>query len=173
MPHGRLTSLVFTLLLALPAATATAAPLPTGGAASHPEAGALRAENGRLARAAAEVEARARTLEMELRETRAAAAAVEASAGHLGSLEERWLIARAALVLLALALAAALAVAAAALRQYRRAERYARSLARELDGKRQAALAERQESARRILDLEARPSTLERGPRVVIGGRSG
>jgi hypothetical protein len=153
MPHGRLKSLVLTLLFALPAATATAAPLPTGGAASHPEAGALRAENGRLARAAA--------------------AAVEASGGPLSSLEERWLIARAALVLLALALAAALAVAGAALRQYRRAERYARALARELDGKRQAALAERQESARRILDLEARLSTLERGPRVVIGGRSG
>jgi len=114
-------------------------------------------------------------LEMELRETRATAAAVEASAGHLGSLEERWLIARAALVLLALALAVALAVAAAAVREYRRAERYARSLARELDGKRQAALAERQESARRILDLEAQLSTLaaQRGPRVVIGGRGG
>ena len=62
----------------------------------------------------------------------------------------------------------------AALRRRAEAERYTRSLANELEEKRKAALAERQESARHILDLEQRIRTLEAklGPRAVLGGRS-
>jgi uncharacterized protein YceH (UPF0502 family) len=65
-------------------------------------------------------------------------------------------------------------IATMAMRRRGRAERYAATLARELDEKRQSALSERQESARRILDLEARIRALEAqlGPRVVISGRS-
>jgi hypothetical protein len=70
--------------------------------------------------------------------------------------------------------AAALAgVAVAALRRRAQADRYARSLAIELDDRRKVTMAERQESARHVLDLENRVRTLEAqlGPRVLVGGR--
>jgi hypothetical protein len=119
---------------------------------------ALEAEHARLAGEAGEAESRLRALTRELR----------------AWLEGVWPAARAAAVVLALLAAAAVGVAGAALRRQRQAARYARALAQELDLKRQAAMAERQESARRILDLETRVRTLESqlGPRVVVGGRS-
>src|SRR5439155_26397940 len=78
------------------------------------------------------------------------------------------------LALLLAAAAAALYTAVAAMRRHTEAERYARGLANELEGKRGASLSERQQSARHILDLEERVRTLEakRGPRAVMGGRS-
>src|SRR3989442_883713 len=50
---------------------------------------------------------------------------------------------------------------------------YGRSLCTELAEKRRASLGERQESSRRILDLEQRIRTLEAqlSPRVIVGGR--
>ena len=96
-------------------------------------------------------------------------------AERLGRLERRWPFLLTGLVVLALLGAGAVALALAALRRRQQAERYASTTAAELDEKRKVSLAERQESARRILDLEARIRHLEAqiGPRVQLGGRSG
>jgi len=74
-----------------------------------------------------------------------------------------------------LGLGTVVAVAVAALRRQRQAERFARTLAQELEEKRRTGLAERQESGRRILELEGKLKELETklGLRVVVGGRSG
>ena len=105
----------------------------------------------------------------------AARALAESRATGLARLERLWPWAKAALTLLLAAAAAAFYTAVAALRRRTEAERYARNLANELEEKRKAALTERQESARHILDLEQRIRTLETklGPRAVMGGRSG
>jgi hypothetical protein len=81
---------------------------------------------------------------------------------RLAQLESRWSLALWALVGLAAGLAVTGAVAAAALRRERGATRYARTMAQELDDKRRAGLAERQQSARRIVELEDRVRQLER-----------
>lgn len=136
-------------------------------------AATLESENARLARDAREVTTRIRALEREAREAHAGAAAAETQASRAGRIQALWPAAQAAVIGLFLAAAGAIAVATAAFRRQRRAHRYARALAVELEDKRRAALAERQESARRILDLEARVRTLEAqlGPRVLISGR--
>ena len=78
-------------------------------------------------------------------------------------------------MLLVLGLGTAVATAVAALRRQRQAERFARTLAQDLEEKRRIGLAERQESGRRILELETKLKDLETklGPRVVVSGRSG
>jgi hypothetical protein len=81
---------------------------------------------------------------------------------RLAQLEGRWSLALWALVGLAAGLAVTGAVAAAALRRERGATRYARTMAQELEDKRRAGLAERQQSARRIVELEDRLRQLER-----------
>ena len=108
-------------------------------------------------------------------EARSAAAEAEERATRLARLESVWAWIKPLVVLLVLGSAVAVYTAGAALHRHAQAERYARTLARELDEKRKAALAERQESGRHILDLETRIRTLEAqaGPRVVISGRSG
>lgn len=103
-------------------------------------------------------------------EARAAAAVAESRAARLGRLERLWPQAQVGIVLLLLALGAASAVARAAVRRQRQAERWARALADELEEKRRTGLVERQESGRRVLDLESRVRELESrlGPRVVV-----
>jgi hypothetical protein len=134
---------------------------------------ALEGENARLTRDAREVTTRIRSLEREAREAHAGAAAAEAQAARAERIQTLWPAAQAAVVGLLIVAVGALAIATAALRRQRRADRYARTLAAELEEKRRTGLAERQESSRRILDLEARVRTLEGqlGPRVLIGGR--
>lgn len=134
----------------------------------------LEADNGRLFRAAAEAGERARTLEREAAEARASAAVAERQAARLAGFEPRWSVAKVVLVIMAVALAAMGAVTVAAVRRQQQAERYARALAAQLEEKQRMAIADRQESARRTLDLENRIRTLEAqlGPRVVVGGRS-
>jgi hypothetical protein len=135
----------------------------------------LQAENARLVGAASADRERMQGLVRTADESHEAAAEAEARAARLARIAALWPWARAGLLgLLAAAIAAAY-TAVAAIRSRAQAERYARTLARELDEKRRSALAERQESARRILDLEARVHALETqlGPRVVISGRSG
>jgi hypothetical protein len=138
------------------------------------QVGTLESENLRLTREARESSTHIRSLERETREAHAGAAAAESQAARDSRLESLWPIAQAALVVLLLIATGAVAVATAAVRRHRRADRYARGLALELEEKRRTALAERQESSRRILDLENRVRTLEGqiGPRVLIGGRS-
>jgi hypothetical protein len=134
----------------------------------------LETENARLTRAASEAQERARTLEREASEARATAAAAEQQVARLPGLETRWSVAKVLLVLLILALAGAGFLATAAVRRQTQADRYASSLALQVEEKQRRAVAERQEAAKRIIDLETRIRTLEAqlGPRVVIGGRN-
>jgi DNA repair exonuclease SbcCD ATPase subunit len=133
---------------------------------------ALEAENTRLKQSAGDTEAKAERLARAAEDARAEKARAESRASQLARLERLWPWAKAALTLLLAAAAGALYTALAALRRRAEAERYTRGLVSELEEKRKAALAERQESARHILDLEQRIRTLETklGPRVV-GGR--
>jgi hypothetical protein len=80
---------------------------------------------------------------------------------RLAQLEGRWRLAFWAVVGLSLALAVAGAVATVARRRERGATHYARSMAHELEEKRRSGLAERQQSARRIVELEDRVRQLE------------
>jgi len=135
----------------------------------------LETENARLKRAAGEEKVASERLARAAEDARAEKALAESRATGLARLERLWPWAKAALTLLLAAAAAAFYTAVAALRRRTEAERYARNLANELEEKRKAALTERQESARHILDLEQRIRTLETklGPRAVMGGRSG
>jgi hypothetical protein len=138
-------------------------------------AAALQTDNARLARAAREDRERVQGLARAAEEARGAAADAEARTARLARMETLWPWARGAMFALLLVAAAAAYTAVAAMRRRSQAERYARTLARELEEKRRAALSERQESARRVLDLETRLRALEAqlGPRVVISGRGG
>ncbi len=138
-------------------------------------AAALEADNARLKRAAGDERAASERLAHAAEDARAEKALAESRATRLAGLERLWPWAKAALTLLLAAAAGAFYTAVAALRRRTEAEGYARSLANDLEEKRKTTLAERQESARHILDLEQRIRTLEAklGPRAVMGGRSG
>jgi len=138
-------------------------------------AAALEADNARLRRAAGDEKAASERLAHAAEDARAEKALAESRATRLAGLERLWPWAKAALTLLLAAAAGAFYTAVAALRRRTEAEGYARSLANDLEEKRKTTLAERQESARHILDLEQRIRTLEAklGPRAVMGGRSG
>jgi hypothetical protein len=133
-------------------------------------ASALQQDNARLRRTATEEKERAQGLVRAADDARAAVTEAEA---RLGKLEQLWPWAKGAILMLVLVGAAAGYTTAAAVRRQAQADRYARSLARELEEKRRLALAERQESARRILELETRLRGLENQirPRVVVSGR--
>jgi len=108
-------------------------------------------------------------------QAREVAVAAESRAARLANAERWWLGAQVLIVLLVLGLGTAVTIGVAALRRQRQAERFARTLAQELEEKRRLSLAERQESGRRILELETKLRDLETklGPRVVVSGRSG
>jgi hypothetical protein len=135
----------------------------------------LERDDARLRRELTEAKDKAHSLEREAKDARATSESAEARAARLTRLEATWPWARALLVLLLAASAGAGAVAVAAMRRQRQSERYARGLATELEEKRRVALADRQESAKRIIDLETRTRALEAqlGPRVLISGRGG
>ncbi|MCW5893141.1 MAG: LysM peptidoglycan-binding domain-containing protein [bacterium] len=117
--------------------------------AAEARAAAAEAERGTLAQ-------RLRAAERALVVAREGVTFVEADRARLAALETRWSVALWALVVGGLLLAGSLAVTVAALGRERRASAWARSLALDLDDKRRAALAERQQSARRIVELEDR-----------------
>jgi len=121
----------------------------------------LRSERDRLAKEAAAASERASAVASEASDARDAAAAATARAQRSQRLESLWPYMELTLVLLALAAAAAFVVARGAVSRQRQAERYAKTLATELEERRKASMAERQESARRALDLEQRIRTLE------------
>jgi hypothetical protein len=137
-------------------------------------AAALERDNGRLSRALAEATEKSGTAVREAREARDAATAAESRASRLEGIERWWRVAEVAILLLLLGVGSAVAVALAATRRQAQAERFARSLATELDEKKRSSLHDRQESGRRIIDLENRVRELESklGPRVVVTGRS-
>jgi hypothetical protein len=111
-------------------------------------------------------EARAALVERQLADLQRSVALHTDQRQRLAQLEGRWRLAFWAVVGLSLALSITGALAAIARRRERGATRYARSMAHELEEKRRSALLERQESARRIGDLEARVRQLEAQPGV-------
>jgi hypothetical protein len=135
----------------------------------------LEQDNARLRRADVEARGRIDALTRQVDDTRAASADAEARAAALARIDRLWPWAKLAVVVLTLAVAGAVYTAFAAVRRQAQADRWARSLARELEEKRRTALAERQESAKKTIDLESRLRALEAqlGPRVVISGRGG
>ncbi len=137
-------------------------------------AAALEADNAALKRTEAGARAQFRRLTDAAEDARAQKASAESRVAQLVRLERIWPWAKAALALCLALAAGALYTAVAAMRRRAEAERYARGLAAEIEDKRKGVLAERQESARHILDLEQRIRTLEAqlGPRVIVGGRS-
>ena len=139
------------------------------------QAAALEAENARLKAASAEGRAENERLAHAAEEARVARTAAEERSARADYLERLWPWARVALLVLLALTAGCLYTAVAAMHRRGEAERYSRALANELEEKRKAALSERQESARRVLDLEQRVRSLEAqlGRKVVIGGRSG
>src|SRR5262245_43657434 len=134
---------------------------------------ALEQDNARLGRALADEKERTKTLAKTADEAKAAATDAEERAAHLARMEPFWPWLQGALVVLALVAAGPGYTAFAAMRRQGQSEVYARTLAKDVEEKRRVALADRQESARRILDLEARLRTAEAqlGPRVVVSGR--
>jgi hypothetical protein len=135
--------------------------LPLGFPFRVPNPAITRAEAAEARAAAAEaerakLEQRARSAERALATARDSATMVEADRQRLATLETRWGIALWALVVAAVVVAGSVAVTMAALGRERRASAWARSLSLDLDEKRRAALAERQQAARRILELEDR-----------------
>ena len=121
----------------------------------------LRTERDRLAAEAGTAKSRATAIAREARADRDAAASATARAERSQRLERLWPFMQLALVLLVIVAAAAFALARTAMGRQRQAERYAKTLATELEDRRKASMAERQESARRVLDLEQRIRTLE------------
>ena len=128
-----------------------------------------------LAARADDAERRARDLEQKVVAAESRVAEIERQLGavqrgealraqqvqRLAQLEGRWRLAFWAVVGLSLALSVLGAVAAVARRRERGATRYARTMAHELEEKRRTGLAERQQSARRIIELEDRLRHLE------------
>ena len=134
---------------------------------------ALEQDNARLGRALADEKERTKTLGRTADEAKAAATDAVERAAHLARMETFWPWLQAALVVLVLVAAGAAYTAFAAMRRQAQSEVYARTLAKDGEEKRKVALAERQESARRILDLENRLRAAEAKltRRVVLGGR--
>ena len=121
----------------------------------------LRSERDRFAKEAATSGERASNAAREAKDASDTAADATARAARSQRLETLWPWMVLALVLLVVLAAAAFTVARGAVSRQRQAERYAKTLATELEDRRKASMAERQESARRTLDLEQRIRTLE------------
>lgn len=124
-------------------------------------ADAAERRSGDLERRLAAAESKVAEAERELGGVQRAEALRADQLQRLAQLEGRWRLAFWAIVGLSLALAVAGAVAAVARRRERGATHYARSMAHELEEKRRSGLAERQQSARRIVELEDRTRQLE------------
>jgi len=125
----------------------------------NPLATSLEALAARLRDAERRAEAaedRVTTLAAELAAAQAAVTMDAAERARLAQLEGRWRSLLAAVGGLALACVVAVGFLVEAQRRAGRAVRWARGLAAELDERRRAALAERQQAARRLVELEER-----------------
>ena len=118
---------------------------------------AERAENKAqaLAREVGELRARNASADHDLSEARQHATAASDRADQLARFAWLYRVAVGIGALLAVGLGLSVAIASNAVRMRQRGEHYARTLADELEEKRRRGLAERQESAKHILDLEA------------------
>ncbi|HWP67112.1 MAG TPA: hypothetical protein VNO26_14535 [Candidatus Limnocylindria bacterium] len=135
-----------------------------------PRVDELTDELAALRRSAAEHAAETTALRETIERLRGEAAFAADKEARLHTLEARWPIALTALVVALLGLAGALWTARLALGRLQVVERRASALAHELEDRRRAVLAERQEASHRILELENRVRQLECQPRLV-GGR--
>jgi hypothetical protein len=136
-----------------------------------PRLEALAGEIERLDHALTARTARVTELERTLEEVRAQAAFTEAKERRLAALETRWPVAVTALVVALLALAGALWVARLSVHRLTGVEHRAQALAHELEERRRADLAERQEAGRQIMELGNRLRQLEhQPPRLVTAG---
>jgi hypothetical protein len=131
----------------------------TGAPAAVEPGDAPRASD--LERKLAAAESRLAVAERQLAEVQRSEALHADQRQRLAQLEGRWHLAFWAVVGLSLSLSVVGAVAAVARRRELGATRYARSMAHELEEKRRSGLLERQESARRIVELEGRVRQLE------------
>lgn len=122
---------------------------------------AVEAQDAELRRDAAAARAHATESQRAATEARAEAATNAAARDRADALEARWRLAVLALVFAGLAFGAAAWVASAAVRRSGQTERHARSLALELEEKRRTSLTERQQTAKRIIELEDRARELE------------
>jgi hypothetical protein len=125
------------------------------------ELDAITAERAQLAENTGAARARVAELEGRLAALRAKIDFNVERRRRLETLERRWSVAAWMLALLIAGVAGAIALAVAAMRKEQQAERWARSLASEADERRRTGLAERQQTARRILELEAHVRGLE------------
>jgi hypothetical protein len=125
------------------------------------ETDALVAKQGELVKSADQARARVTELEREIAGLRENIDFTAAQRRRLETLELRWSVATWIVAALIACVLLAIAFAVAALRKEKQAERWARSLANEADEKRRSGLAERQQSARRVVELEARVRELE------------
>src|SRR5262249_10595418 len=122
---------------------------------------AIQAQDADLRRDAAAARAHATEMERAATEARAEAKTNATARDRADTLEARWHLAVLTLTFAGLAFAAAVLVATAAVRRSGRAERHARALALEMEEKRRTSLAERQQTAKRIIELEDRARELE------------
>jgi len=122
---------------------------------------ALRSERDRAVADMKAATARADTIANESRADKEAAAAATARADRSARLERFWPFMQAALIIFGLMAAAAVFIVRTTMNRQRTADRYAKTLATELEERRKASMAERQESGRHVLDLEQRIRTLE------------
>ena len=113
-----------------------------------------------LEREGSELRSRVETLESELGAARARATEVVERAGRLARLERLWALAQGLVALLLLTVGWVAWVALTAARKLVESETYVHTLQLELDDQRRRALAERQEAAKRILDLQAQAHDL-------------
>lgn len=122
---------------------------------------ALRSERDRAVTDAKAATTRAATIASESRADKDAAAAANARADRSARLERLWPFMQGALVIFGIIAVAAIAIVRTSLSRQRQAERYAKTLATELEDRRKTSMAERQESGRHVLDLEQHIRTLE------------
>lgn len=131
-------------------------PNPLAARASEAEAKAAT-----LVRDAGDLRARMDELARDLEAARAAAADAQERAAELARYQRWWPLVSIVGTLLVLVSAALGWLAFSALRKTDAVERHARTIAGELEEKRRGALAERQQAAKRVLDLEAKVRDLE------------
>lgn len=135
-----------------------------------PRVSALASQVEELQRTLAERTERTAELERQVKQLESQAALAADKEARLQTLETRWPIALTSLVVALLGLAGALWTARLAVGRLGVVEKRASALAHELEDRRRAVLAERQEASHRILELENRVRQLEVQPRLV-GGR--
>lgn len=114
-----------------------------------------------LERELSELRARGEALDHDLAAAREIAAAAERRAQRLTRYAWLWRLSIGLAAVLVVGLGFAVASASSAVRMRQRADQYARTLADDLEEKRRRGLGERQEAAKRILDLETQVQALE------------